>query len=394
MIEIMGPYNKAVVFSDSVDEMAERYIKLMCASPLLQDSRIRIMPDVSACRGCVIGTTMTVENAINPSFIGKDGGCGINVRQFEVDGKIDMFALDDCLKNNLINRSKHTIHPLYPVEEIRRLRFINDESEENVREAFCRLGLGNHFIEMNIGERGQFYLVIHSGSAALGKCFLDYYQELAFRKINFEADTETASLRNLYREAIKDLIFELHDIEEYEKGYLPHVFCWLSGEDLQDYLSDIVTVQKFASLNRIAIANEIMGALGGKTLSSFECVHNYIDTEHKILHKGSVSAQKGENVIIPIHMKAGSLIGTGKGNPSYNCSAPHGVGKRGYNLELDLNEYIEDMKGIHSATVSSATLGESPRAYKDVSQVIDYIRGTVDVVEAIKPIYNFREEKK
>lgn len=394
MIEIVGPYNKARIFSDSVDEMTERYIKLMCASPLLKDSRIRIMPDVSACRGCVIGTTMTVEDAVNPSFIGKDGGCGINVLQFEVDGEIDMFTLDDHLKNNLFNCSNHTIHSLYPTEEIRTLGFINDESEERVGEAFCRLGRGNHFIEMNIGERGQLYLVIHSGSSVLGKYFLDYYQELAFRKINFEADAETAFLRNLYREAIKDIIFEPHDIEEYEKGYLPHVFCWLSGEDLQDYLSDIVTVQKFASLNRIAMANEIIETLGGKILSSFECVHNYIDIEQKILHKGSISAQKGENVIIPIHMKAGSLIGMGTGNLEYNCSAPHGVGKRGYNLKLDLNEYIEDMKGIHSATISSATLGESPRAYKDISQVIDYIRGTVDVVEAIKPIYNFREEKK
>lgn len=394
MIEISGPYNKAVVFSDSVDEMAERYIKLMCASPLLKGSRIRIMPDVSACRGCVIGTTMTMQNAINPSFIGKDGGCGINVRQFEVKGEIDMFALDDCLKNNLINRNKSATHPLYPAEEIGKLRFLNDETEKSVREAFCRLGLGNHFIEMNVGERGQFYLVIHSGSSTLGKYFHDYYQELAFRKINFEANAEIVYLRNQYREAIKNLIFEPHDIEEYEKGYLPHVFCWLNGEDSQNYLSDIVTVQKYASLNRIAIANEIMGTLGGKTISSFECVHNYIDTVHKILHKGSVSAQKGENVIIPIHMKAGSLICTGKGNLEYNYSAPHGVGKRGYDLKLDINEYIEDMKGIHSATVSSATLGESPRAYKDVSQVIDHIRGTVDVVEAIRPIYNFREEKK
>lgn len=394
MIEISGRYNRVLVYSDSMDDMAMRYIRLMCASPLLKGAKIRIMPDVSACRGCVIGTTMTINDTVIPSFIGKDGGCGILVCQINVENEIDMFALDRLLKDLCLSKWNKDEHALYPSEEIHQLRFIDKESEETVRAGFCRLGFGNHFIEMNVGERGQYYLVIHSGSSLLGKMFLDHYQERAFRKINFGADAATKSLREEYREAIKDLIFEPRDLEEYSLGYLPHVYCWLDGEDMRDYLSDIEIVQKYAANNRQAILDEIMLTIHATRADCFSCVHNYIDTGRGILHKGSISAQKGERVIISIHMKAGSLLGVGKGNADYNYSAPHGVGKRGYNINLNLAEYIEDMKGIHSATVCEETLGESPRAYKDVSQVIDYVRETVDVTEAIKPIYNFREEKK
>lgn len=394
MIEIKGKYNKAIIFSDFVDEIAEKYIKLTCASPVLKNSVIRIMPDVSACRGCVIGTTMTVQDAVIPSFIGKDGGCGIIVQKFETDGEINFDKLDGHLKNNVVSGERSVIHCLYPRESIAKLRCINSVDTVAVAKNFCRLGLGNHFIEIDIGEHGEKYLVVHSGSGVLGQCVLQHYQNLAFDSVNRCNSPQIKELKEEYREAIKDLVFEPRDLEEFNSGDLPRVFCWLEGADKDDYLHDIDIVQQYASLNRIAITHEIMEAIGGVKKESFECVHNYIDIKHGILHKGSVSAQAGENVIIPIHMKAGSLLGIGKGNGNFNYSAPHGAGKRGYNLKLNLDEYIEDMKGIHSATVSERTLGESPRAYKDVSQVIDYVRETVEVKEMIKPVYNFREEKR
>ena len=393
MIEVKGAFNSAIVYSSHIDELSEIIIKMVCASPLHSSAKIRVMPDVSRCRGCVIGMAMTIKEAVVPGHVGKDGRCGLLVQNLG-NREIDYDFLDRILFDRVIYRDKNDTHAFFHEVPLHKLVCYKSLDIPKIQAAFCRIGHGNHFVEIDVNNDGEYFLVIHSGSSELGYEVLTHYQKRAFAYVNQTRNSRIIEIKKLYRDALHPLLFDDLDLASFNAGELPIWYCWLEDQDLVDFLHDIEIVQTYARLNREAIALEIVDALKLPKNQGFHCGHNYIDTQHGILHKGSVSAQLGEKVIIPVNMKVGSMLCTGKGNPNYNYSAPHGVGKKTVATELDIQTYISDMRGIHSATISEKTLDESPRAYKDIDSVMDDILQTVVVDEIIRPTYNLKDSKK
>ncbi len=397
MLELHGKYNTAKVFTNTIDTETISQITLLLNQEFTKDSDIRIMPDVHAGKGCVIGTTMTIQDKIVPNLVGVDIGCGmlaIKLEENEIDlGKLD-FVIHKCVPSGygihehaIVKTSELDFHLKdikAPIDVKRVLKYLGT------------LGGGNHFIEVDKDSNGQLWLVIHSGSRHLGVEVCEHYQRLAIKTIK----------HNYIEKKIEDTIEKLtsagktYDIDNTVKilrmqpGPIPDDLCYLEGQDLFDYLHDMRITQKFATFNRTCIANSIIGEMGLHKADSFDTIHNYIDLNNKILRKGAVSAKYGEKLIIPLNMRDGSLICIGKGNPDWNFSAPHGAGRlmsRALTAEtVDLKEFQETMQGIYSTSVCESTINESPFAYKPVQDIIDHIEATVDIMDMIKPIYNFK----
>lgn len=168
----------------------------------------------------------------------------------------------------------------------------------------------------------------------------------------------------------------------------------MEGDLFNAYIHDMKITQRFAVLNRKAMAEAILNGMGWESEEEFTTIHNYIDTDSMILRKGSVSANLGEKLLIPINMRDGSLICVGKGNPDWNCSAPHGAGRLMSRTtafrDLSVEEYREQMKGIYSTCVCADTLDESPMAYKPMEAIMSEIGETVEITKHIRPVYNFK----
>ena len=277
-----------------------------------------------------------------------------------------------------------------------------------IRQSVGTLGGGNHFIEVDEGADGTKYLVIHSGSRNLGKQVAEYYQNMANEDCNQQKkkrqealDSLINSLKNQgrYKEIEKEikLFNETWKMEE----KIPKELCYLTGEHLEWYLHDVKICQQYADLNRRTMANIILNHLclniwktPCKYYEYFSTIHNYIDVENKILRKGSISAQKGEKVLIPINMRDGAIIGIGKGNAEYNYSGPHGAGRimsRSKAKEkITLEEFQKSMEGIYSTSIKLSTIDEAPMAYKKLEDILENIADSIEVQEVIKPIYNFK----
>jgi len=244
-------------------------------------------------------------------------------------------------------------------------------------------------------------MVIHSGSRNLGKQVAELYQRLAINLSRGYGDylEKRDEIIITYKEqgrkteiqaALKQLHWEVYESET----PIPEDLCYLSGKYLEDYLFDVVICQKFARRNREKMAEVILERTGIAGGEAFHTIHNYIDTEEMILRKGAIAAHKGEKVWIPINMRDGSVLAIGKGNPEWNYSAPHGAGRvmsrtKAKNT-LSMEEYQETMKGIYTTSVNENTLDEAPMAYKSLEDIIDVIRESVDVIDVMKPIYNFK----
>ena len=265
------------------------------------------------------------------------------------------------------------------------------------------LGGGNHFVEVDRAEDGTNYLVIHSGSRNLGKQVAEYYQWRAVQlsKGKDEFEEKKAEIIKTYCETgrqaeIQEALWNLREEYKDRETTLPEDLCYVYGQGLEDYLHDVVICQEFARRNREEIAHVIMKRAGLTGGDAFHTVHNYIDTDEMILRKGAIAAHKGETVLIPINMRDGAIIAKGRGNPDWNYSAPHGAGRlmsrKSAKAFLDMDEYRKSMEGIYTTSVSEATLDEAPMAYKSLEDIIDVIRESVDIVEIIKPIYNFKAE--
>ena len=177
------------------------------------------------------------------------------------------------------------------------------------------------------------------------------------------------------------------------EGIQKHL-SYCEGEMFDQYIHDMKIVQEFAVINRQAMMDEIIEGLHLHVDDQFTTIHNYIDTEAMILRKGAVSARAGERLLIPINMRDGSLICTGKGNPDWNYSAPHGAGRLMSRTEakqsFTVEEFRKQMNGIYTTTVSEATLDECPMAYKTMNDIVDNISDTAEINEIIRPIYNFK----
>lgn len=397
MFEIQGKVNTAVCYAKVVEEEAIEQVRRMCDYEFTEGSRIRIMPDVHAGKGCTIGTTMTILDKAVPNIVGVDIGCGmytVNLGKQEIDFE----KLDEAA--HFVPSGMHIWEGRQERFDLERLRCYRSlRNTKWLERSIGTLGGGNHFIEIDQAEDGTKYLVIHTGSRNLGKQVAEIYQQLAI-DLNKGKETyfqQRDEIIRTYKEQgrRKEIQAALQAIAwEQRKTTMPEDLCYLYGSFLEDYLFDVEICQSFARRNRERIAEVLLERTGMSAGEAFHTIHNYIDTDEMILRKGAIAAHKNEKVLIPINMRDGSVLAVGKGNPEWNYSAPHGAGRlmsrtRAKN-SLSMEEYKTEMKGIYTTSVNEATLDEVPMAYKALEDIIGVIRESVDVIEVLKPIYNFK----
>ena len=399
MIEIRGRFNTAVCYCDEIEDTARQQIQALCDLRVFAGSKIRIMPDVHAGAACTIGTTMTIEDRAVPNLVGVDIGCGMETVRLR-ERHIDFDRLDEVIRREIPSGQsiRATPHPLNREIDLTALKCLSAVALDRAVLSLGTLGGGNHFIEVDRDEDGDLYLVIHSGSRNLGLQTANHYQRLGW-KVLHRASTEARQevIRRCKEEGrVRDIERELEELNRSSAVScdIPEQFAYVAGKDLEDYLHDMRLVQRFAALNRQAMAETILEGMGLHETDRFTTIHNYIDTEHRILRKGSVSAQKGERLLIPINMRDGALICVGRGDPEWNCSAPHGAGRllsRKAALEkLSVEEFRREMEGVYTTCVSGSTLDESPMAYKGIDAILSQIGPTADVVRQIRPVYNYK----
>lgn len=393
------------IFTKNVEQEAVDQIELLLAQDAFKDCKVRIMPDVHAGKGCVIGFTADLGEKVIPNIVGVDIGCGmLCVSLGQTD--IDFERLDNVIRSYI--PSGRAVHEgrIVKFEELQDLKCYRElRDTKRLERSIGTLGGGNHFIEVDVAEDGYKYLVIHTGSRNLGKQVADYYQNLAFElmsgkdKLYEEQDRLIKKYKAAGRKSeIQSAIAELHRNFKAVNPNIPKDLCYLEGKYREDYLHDMRICQKFAYINRVMIAQIICNHMGWGVDADmpdyFECIHNYIDHDSNIVRKGAISAKYGEKVLIPINMRDGCIIGTGKGNEDWNCSAPHGAGRvmsRTKAKELvSLEEFEKAMDGIYTTSVNQSTIDESPMAYKTLDEIVENIKDTVDVLAIIKPVYNFK----
>lgn len=399
MIEIKGNVNTALCYASVIEDEAIEQIRRMCDHDFTAGSQIRIMPDVHAGKGCTIGTTMTITDKVVPNIVGVDIGCGMYTVEL---GNVEI----DCVK---VDEACHYIPSGRDVWEGRMERFDltglrcyrSLKQAKRLERSLGTLGGGNHFIEIDVASNGTKYLVIHSGSRNLGKQVAEYYQNLAVDLHAGKSDyfEKREVIIRTYKEQgrraeIQNALKDLACAYEAKEPTIPADLCYLYGRYLEDYLHDVKICQQFARRSRERMAEVLLERTGMTGVSGFHTIHNYIDTNEMILRKGSIAAHKDELVLIPINMRDGSVLARGKGNPEWNFSAPHGAGRLMSRTKaretINLEEYKKTMEGIYTTSVNESTLDEAPMAYKSLSDVMDIIGESVDVVEVLKPIYNFK----
>ncbi len=399
MITVNGKYNTAVCFTDELEPSAKAQIQSVCNEKAFAGSKIRIMPDVHAGKGCTIGTTMTITDKIVPSMVGVDIGCGMyTVYLGNID--IDFEKLDEAAHSIPSGRKVwEGRQERFDLTQLRCYRSLKDT--KRLERSIGTLGGGNHFIEIDVDDNGGKYLVIHSGSRNLGTQVAEYYQQIAV-DLNIgkeeyfrQRDEIIRTYKEQGRRGEIQATLKALDKEFSEKEpSLPRDLCFLYGSFMDDYLHDVDICQKFAERNRAKMAEIILSRCGWTALDAFQTIHNYIDVNEMILRKGAVSAKAGEKLLIPINMRDGSLICIGKGNEDWNYSAPHGAGRlmsRSDAFErLTMAEYKAEMSGIYSTCILPDTLDESPMAYKSMEHIVSHIEPTAEIVNVIRPIYNFK----
>ncbi len=399
MEEIVGKCNTAISYAKNMEQTAREQIQRMCDYEFTSGSKIRIMPDVHTGVGCTIGTTMTVSDKAVPNIVGVDIGCGMFTVKLDADS-IDFEKFDEAAhkipsgKNVWEGRGER-----FDLQELFCYRSLKDT--RRIERSIGTLGGGNHFIEIDRAADGTFYLVIHSGSRNLGKQVAEIYQKLAVdlaigkdTMFNLQekiiSEYKAAGRRKEIQEAIK----ELHRKFQIRQTDIPHDLCWVYGKYLAQYLHDIEICQRFARINRERMAEILLKSTGISAVESFHTIHNYIDVEEMILRKGAIAAHADEKVLIPINMRDGSVLAVGKGNADWNFSAPHGAGRimsrSAAKENISMEDYKNSMAGIYSTSISEGTLDESPQAYKSLEDIIDVIGDTVDILEVMKPVYNFK----
>ncbi|NCE65217.1 RNA-splicing ligase RtcB [Pseudoflavonifractor sp. 524-17] len=397
MIEVAGKYNTAKIYTDVVDEASIAQVIELCSQEFAAGSRIRLMPDIHAGAGCTVGTTMTITDKVVPNLVGVDIGCGmetVRLRERHVElQKLDKLIYERIPSGFAIREKAHRYSERIHLNQLCCWKAVDRLRAEK---SLGTLGGGNHFIEMDRDEEGNLYLVVHSGSRRLGLEVAKYYQEAGYRVLN---QTDEASLER--RIAQMKAAGEEKKIQQAIKTWrntkhtaIPKPLAYVSGDLFEQYLHDMKLVQAYAALNRQAMVDELVEGMKFHIEEQFTTVHNYIDTDAMILRKGAVSAQAGERFLIPINMRDGSLICTGKGNEDWNCSAPHGAGRlmsRGEAKQsFTVSEFKRQMAEIYTTSVSSATLDECPMAYKPMESIVSNIAPTAEMERIIRPIYNFK----
>ena len=397
MIEVTGTYNTAICYTARLEPSAEAQIRAVCDQEAFSDCKIRIMPDVHAGMGCTIGTTMTITDKIVPGMVGVDIGCGmetVRISQTEIDfGKLDALIRERIPCGREVRRNPHTLNAQIDLSQLRCSKYVN---LERAVLSIGTLGGGNHFIEVDRGENGDLYIVVHSGSRHLGNEVARFYQDEARKSFWGGAYHQIAvTIASLKAEGrFQEIQPTINRLRKEHPIDIPRDLTWVEDQLFDDYIHDMRIVQHFAMLNRKAMMDVLLSGMELTAVEQFTTIHNYIDTENMILRKGSVSAQAGEKLLIPINMRDGSLICIGRGNPEWNYSAPHGAGRLMSRKEafqkLSMQEYREEMSGIYTTCVSRDTLDESPMAYKGIEEILSQIGPTAEIVEQIRPVYNFK----
>ena len=397
MIQIKGKYHEAKIFTDIVDSTSIAQVQELCNQEFTAGSRIRLMPDIHAGAGCTIGTTMTIADKVVPNLVGVDIGCGMETTRIRED-HIELQKLDKLIYEKIpsgfsIRDKAHRylsqidLGELYCIQHVDRLR---------AEKSIGTLGGGNHFIEVDKDDAGNLYLVVHSGSRHLGVEVASYYQEAGYKILN---RTDDASIEALIAQMKaegrgKEIQKELKKRKNLKQTNIPKALAYVSGELFDQYIHDMKIVQQFAMLNRQAMVDEIVKGMKLHVEEQFTTIHNYIDTENMILRKGAVSAKAGEQLLIPINMRDGSLLCVGKGNEDWNCSAPHGAGRLMSRAmakqSFTVSAFKKQMAEIYTTSVSKATLDECPMAYKGMEDILGNIGPTAEVTKIIRPIYNFK----
>ncbi len=411
MFELQGKYNTAKIFTEYADNTTISQVTNLLNQESCKDSKIRIMPDCHAGAGCVIGTTMTIRDKVIPGLVGVDIGCGMAVIRLK-EKRIELLNLDSVIHQYVpaganIHEEAKVAPEKISAEELRCFGKKGSKVSQSVFErSIGTLGGGNHFIEVDKDDEGNLYLVIHTGSRRSGKDVAEYYQQMAYDRLNMTGKVLKEEAERQREEFIRRMKAEGRQKElsaalaswkpdiDMPVMNVPYEFAYCEGDLFADYIHDMEVMQRYAALNRDAIAATILKKAKLHAADSFQTIHNYIDTEEMILRKGSISAKEGEIVLIPMNMRDGSLICKGKGNLDWNCSAPHGAGRLMSRSEakesIGMDEFRKAMDGIYTTSVSRATIDESPMAYKPMEEIMRNVQDTVEIVKVIKPIYNFK----
>ena len=402
MIEIVGAYNTAICYTGELEEAAAGQIKAVCDQSAFADCKIRIMPDVHAGMGCTIGTTMTITDKIVPGMVGVDIGCGMEtVRIAEKD--MDFAKLDALIHHYIpcgrnIRNSEYCddAHEYSQKIDLSQLRCSPYVNLSRAQRSIGTLGGGNHFIEVDRGENGDLFIVVHSGSRHIGNEVAKYYQDEGRKAFwggaRHQVDAAVAELKAQGR--FQEIQATINRLRQEHEISIPRDLAYVEGRLFDDYIHDMKLIQYFAELNRKAMVQIILDGMGLTPVEQFTTIHNYIDTDNRILRKGAVAAYEGQKLLIPINMRDGSLICIGKGNPDWNCSAPHGAGRLMSRKEafkrLSMDDYRREMEGIYTTSVGQGTLDECPMAYKSMKDIVDNIGPTARIDAIIRPVYNFK----
>jgi len=396
MIELQGKYAIAKVFTDVIDNESISQVINLLNQPYIEGSKVRMMPDIHAGAGCTIGTTMTIKDKICPNLVGVDIGCGMETIRIK-ESFIEPQKLDKVIRMGIpsgfeIRKNLHRYSKNIDLNELYCAKSIN---LDRAYSSIGTLGGGNHFIEANKDENGKIYIVVHSGSRHLGLEIANWYQEAAYKELTTYKKSEIDELIEGMKAAGKQSeIQSLLKNTEPKYSPIPKPLAYVEGELFDRYLHDMHIAQQFANLNRKAMTDTIVKEMSLHVEEQFTTIHNYIDVDNMILRKGAVSSQAGERLLIPINMRDGSLVCTGKGNEDWNFSAPHGAGRLMSRSEakqtFTVSEFKKQMDGIFTTSVSRSTLDECPMAYKSIDDIVNNIEPTVTIDSIIKPIYNFK----
>ncbi len=366
MIVLEGRYNEAKIFTDVVDDASLAQVRLLLEQAFVQGSSIRMMPDIHAGAGCTIGTTMTIADKIVPNLVGVDIGCGMETVRLK-EKHLELQKLDKLIYEKIPAgfQIREKTHRYFEKIDLQELCCYDDIDTRRAEKSLGTLGGGNHFIEVDRGGDGALYLVIHSGSRHLGLEVAEYYQRKGYEAL-----------------------------DPAEREQIPKTLAYVSGALFEAYIHDMKIIQAYARLNRQAMMDELVKGMKLHVAEQFTTVHNYIDTEAMILRKGAVSAKHGEKLLIPVNMRDGSLLCVGKGNNDWNQSAPHGAGRlmsrSAAKQSFTVSEFKKQMKGIYSTSIGAGTLDECPMAYKDMDSIVENVGETVEILDTVRPLYNFK----
>ena len=408
------------IFTDNIENKALAQIKTLLSIDVFSDKKIRIMPDVHAGAGCVIGFTGDLGDKVIPNIVGVDIGCGMRILNLGKLSGIRYHAFHEHIRGNvpsgmIVREDRFGFKPLVGEE-----MDIYREAKQLVTELYCyrelkdsgrinkaigSLGGGNHFIELDRDDYGNVYLVIHTGSRNLGKQVADIYQAKAIKHLTEGADEFEQAIKRTIEEykaagrrgELQSVIKKMRRCQHAAEPSLPADLCYVEGEGREHYLHDMRLCQRWAVLNRKLISLLLLRFFPRVNVKDeFESVHNYISDDN-IIRKGAISAAKGERCIIPLNMRDGSLLCTGKGNPDWNYSAPHGAGRvlsrtQAYE-KITMADFKASMQGIYSESVNDFTRDESPMVYKPAEEIIANVGDTVNIDTIIRPIFNFKASK-